>query len=318
MGRTNSTADCLLGVQRGREEAEAAAGDGCAAGSEEALGASLKDPGDTRTYLTTADVRAQAVIVDGLRRAFPGVVLVGEEDEGEEGAAALAERAAWWPAGGQELQGGCGVCGVSVVSEELPDEYRALRLSELVVFIDPLDGTREFVHGRLDAVQTLIGVAWRGRPVAGAIGLPFHDGRAGRAPEAAGSEAAGAVLHGIVGLGLFGLPGGTADADGAAQPGRVCLVCAASKTVKEDVLVKTHAIVGGQTLVAGGCGNKILQLLTGAADVAVFNLGTSLWDTCATEALLAAAGGRLTTLLGHPIDHTAAAPTPNRWNSHFQ
>ena len=65
------------------------------------------------------------------------------------------------------------------------------------------------------------------------------------------------------------------------------LVCVASKSVKDDVLVKAHAIVGGRVLVAGGCGNKILQLLTGKADVTLFNLGTSLWDTCATEVLTA-------------------------------
>jgi hypothetical protein len=31
---------------------------------------------------------------------------------------------------------------------------------------------------------------------------------------------------------------------------------------------------------------KILKVLTGEADVAVLNLKTSLWDTCATEALV--------------------------------
>jgi hypothetical protein len=42
------------------------------------------------------------------------------------------------------------------------------------VFVDPLDGTKEFVDGRLSAVQTLIGVSVYGRAVAGVMGLPFH------------------------------------------------------------------------------------------------------------------------------------------------
>ena len=50
----------------------------------------------------------------------------------------------------------------SLFADELPEEYDAVQLSELVVFIDPLDGTREFVQGRLEAVQTLIGISWRG------------------------------------------------------------------------------------------------------------------------------------------------------------
>jgi len=48
-----------------------------------ALGASLKDAADTRSYLTTADLRAQRVIFDGLRAEFPGLALVGEEDKAD-------------------------------------------------------------------------------------------------------------------------------------------------------------------------------------------------------------------------------------------
>jgi hypothetical protein len=40
--------------------------------------------------------------------------------------------------------------------------------------------------------------------------------------------------------------------------------------------------------------------------------GGSWPGQCATEALLVAAGGALTTLLGTPVEHAAAAPTPNR------
>ena len=256
---------------------------------------------DDRSYLTVADVRAQKVIVDGLRSTFPGLALVGEEDEADEGSAVALEGApSWWPQAVDRA-------GEQVGSEPLPDEYRGIRLDELVVFIDPLDGTREFVQGRLDSVQTLVGVAWRGRPIAGVIGLVFHDHVVGVAPSGAASDAAGCVLHGIVG-GSVHLPRPTeAETRNCSQ-----LVCAASKSVQEPILIKAHAIVGGEVAVAGGCGNKILRLLTGEADVTLFNLGTSLWDSCATQALLVASGGTLTNLIGLPIEHTNQVPTPNR------
>ena len=81
-------------------------------------------------------------------------------------------------------------------------------IEELTVFVDPLDGTREFVEGRLAAVQSLVGVAWRGRAVAGAVGLPFSAGA---------SDAPPAVAYAVAGAG---------DADGkggarAAAPSRV-------------------------------------------------------------------------------------------------
>ncbi len=58
---------------------------------------------------------------------------------------------------------------------EIPAELKELPSEDLCVFIDPLDGTREFVDSRLDAVQNLIGISYRGRPVAGVVGLPFPD-----------------------------------------------------------------------------------------------------------------------------------------------
>ncbi len=44
---------------------------------------------------------------------------------------------------------------------QLPLDLEMLELSHTTVFIDPLDGTREFVEGRLDAVQCLIGIAYK-------------------------------------------------------------------------------------------------------------------------------------------------------------
>merc|ERR1711862_624883 len=43
-------------------------------------------------------------------------------------------------------------------------------------YVDPLDGTREFVEGRLENVACLIGIAKNNRSIAGVIGLPFPNG----------------------------------------------------------------------------------------------------------------------------------------------
>ena len=43
------------------------------------------------------------------------------------------------------------------------------------MFLDPIDGTAEFVKGNLDVVQTLLGISVRGRAVAGVANLPFND-----------------------------------------------------------------------------------------------------------------------------------------------
>jgi hypothetical protein len=42
--------------------------------------------------------------------------------------------------------------------------------SEITIYVDPLDGTREFVKERLENCQVLVGIAIGGESVAGAIG----------------------------------------------------------------------------------------------------------------------------------------------------
>ena len=46
-------------------------------------------------------------------------------------------------------------------------------IQNVTIFVYPLDGTREFVEGRVYNVQSLVGIAVNGYSMAGAIGLPF-------------------------------------------------------------------------------------------------------------------------------------------------
>ncbi len=44
---------------------------------------------------------------------------------------------------------------------------------DVIVWVDPLDGTLSYVKGELDAVTTLIGLSVGSVPVLGIIGYPF-------------------------------------------------------------------------------------------------------------------------------------------------
>ena len=115
------------------------------------------------------------------RAAFgTGLTIVGEEDPPSNEVDVSA------PAKVEELPNGF----------VIPEELASLVLSDITVFIDPVDGTREFVEGRLEAVTSLLGVSYRGRAVAGIMGLPFHP--SGQVQ----------VVLGVVGSpsGLFGVP----------------------------------------------------------------------------------------------------------------
>ena len=58
---------------------------------------------------------------------------------------------------------------------------------QVVVWVDPLDGTKCFVDGKYEWVTTLVGIAYKGTPIAGVISYPFT----------------GELLWGAIGIGVF-------------------------------------------------------------------------------------------------------------------
>ena len=55
---------------------------------------------------------------------------------------------------------------------EFPDEFYE---EDMVVWVDPLDGTSGFVEGHLSHITSLIGLSIGQRPRAGIIHKPFYD-----------------------------------------------------------------------------------------------------------------------------------------------
>lgn len=51
--------------------------------------------------------------------------------------------------------------------------FDTFNVNDAVVWIDPLDGTSDFVKGTLDAVTVLIGLSLNGKSRAGIIHKPF-------------------------------------------------------------------------------------------------------------------------------------------------
>jgi len=238
-------------------------------------------------YLTEADLAAQAAIVAALQNAWPGVHIIGEEDD-----SAPSLRPDDVPSLRRDL---CPeLAGAASVA-----------LDAVTIFVDPLDGTREYVEERLANVQSLVGVAVGGRSVAGAIGLPFPAGDLG---------ADAAAVYGLAGAGAGAVgarPESCRDASLAAPivttgDSKNPLLAAAKTVALED---------GGTAVCVGGAGTKILSVAEGACDLAVMHFGTSLWDTAAPEAVIRARGGRVSDLFGAPLCHMGSPPSGSLKNA---
>ena len=58
--------------------------------------------------------------------------------------------------------------------DEILSEFESFSTEKAVVWIDPLDGTKDFVKGNLPAVTVLIGLAIDGVPKIGVVHNPFQ------------------------------------------------------------------------------------------------------------------------------------------------
>jgi 3'(2'), 5'-bisphosphate nucleotidase len=244
--------------------------------------------------MTVADIRAQQLIVGALERVWPHLQIVGEED-------------CTTPPTDISLR-------LDLVGEaSVPQSLRAVPNDEVVVFIDPLDATKEFTLGRVEAVITLVGIAVRGEPVAGVMYQPFVE--------------QGRTMYGLcAGELLVGVErspkqrtrstgeGGEADGGKPREKKKQRVEVEVEVEVEEKLVVvssRSHPSVqlsalltrlsADRNLSVGGCGHKVLKVMEGEAHVYVGTGGTKKWDTCAPAALLRCVGGRLTDVAGNPL-----------------
>ncbi len=209
--------------------------------------------------VTRADREANALICSALAADFPGIPIVAEESDPASYAGYASAPAAW--------------------------------------FVDPLDGTREFVS-RNGEFAVMIGLAEKGAATLGVIVCP----------------AIGRAFVGSRGAGAFEVA-----EDGSRRAIHVSR--AATLNEAELLMSRSHGVVGLEELAArlgfrkitrcGSAGVKATRIAAGEADVyAQPGRAGALWDACAPEALVLAAGGGVTDARGTVIDY-AARELPN-------
>ena len=238
----------------------------------------FKDPNDAKSALTEADGAAQRAIVNALRSEWGHELrIVGEEDDDD-----------------QESNNDAGdMRDDNPLRRNLVvlDSCLTAKLSDITIYVDPLDGTREFVENRLQNCQSLVGIAVKNKSVAGAVGVPFPEGDL-RIPSS--------IVYGLVGAGV-----GTSGEKLKAVDTTEVRPLLATGDSPMKVMVAARDVVsekfGGKNMLYGGAGNKILATARGEVDCTIQHKFGGPWDTCAPEAVLTAMGGKITDLFGKPI-----------------
>jgi 3'(2'), 5'-bisphosphate nucleotidase len=203
--------------------------------------------------VTAADRRANRLIVERLGRAFPGIPVVAEESA--------------------------------------PAAFEGFREADRVFFVDPLDGTQEFIR-RNGEFAVMIGLVQGRRAMAGVVLAPVT----------------GVAWAGAVGLGAWRI-GPAAErwipvrVSATEALARASIV--ASRSHRSARAERVLAALGAREVRAlGSAGLKGAQVAEGLADAYVDSgRGTKRWDACAVDALVTAAGGRVSDVTGAPIDY---------------
>jgi len=204
--------------------------------------------------VTVADREASRIIVDALSSAFP--------DDG-------------------------------ILSEEEIDALDHRLSKQRVWIIDPIDGTAGYVkHDGDFGVQ--IGLAEKGKPVAGVVYLPFHD----------------VLYYAVKGGGAFAVRNG-GDPVRLQTSGLNNFPDMGLAVSRNHLSNRMHRIIEhfGFTKIVnrGSVGLKVGLIADRSCDIYIHpSPRTKLWDTCAPQIILEEAGGRFTDLFGLEMSYDRA------------
>jgi 3'(2'), 5'-bisphosphate nucleotidase len=201
--------------------------------------------------VTEADRLANTLICERIAREFPGVPIVAEESD--------------------------------------PTTFAEFRKHDRVFFVDPVDGTREFVD-KNGEFAVMVGVLEGNRAVGAVLNAPARD----------------EVFAGWVGQGAFKVVGGKRQDIKVSQiaditQGRLV----GSRSHRGPELERALAALKPKDVVVmGSAGLKGTLVASGIVEAYVApGYAGQRWDACPADALVAAAGGILTDTYGDPIDY---------------
>lgn len=202
-----------------------------------------------RSPVTEADKRVNAFLCDAIAQRFPGDLVVGEES-GFKGA--------------------------------LPATGRAW-------FIDPIDGTKDFIL-KNGEWSVMIGLAIDGRAAAGVVFEPAFD----------------RMYYGAEGEGAWRVSAGerTRLERTAAKDARNAVIVNSRNHPDARIQKVADRLGITEQFAHGSVGCKLARIAEGKADV-YFNFSgkCGMWDTCAPEAIIRQAGGDLVTIQGKHLSY---------------
>ncbi|KAI6645801.1 PH domain leucine-rich repeat-containing protein phosphatase 2-like isoform X3 [Oopsacas minuta] len=232
----------------------------------------LKSKGQTaegaQEYVTQADRRSHQKIVGGLKRVWPNLNVISEERDKVDFSNVK------WPRMDRD----------EVKKFKIsPAETDFVNITDLTIWVDPLDATQEYTENLLDFVTVMVCVAYKGYPLIGIVHLPFKM----------------KTYFAWVGNG-YDLP----PSDYQHEDDKLRIIVSRSHAGDVEALVKKKILGDIEVIQAGGAGFKTLKVLEGQANFYIHVTKIKKWDICAPNAMLNTVKGSMTTLKGDTINYS--------------
>jgi 3'(2'), 5'-bisphosphate nucleotidase len=182
--------------------------------------------------------------------------------------------------------------GVPVIAEEEAAAGRMQQIGARFFLVDPLDGTREFINRNGEFTVNIAEIV-DGKPVRGVVYAPAKNRLF------AGETPGGAIEVAT----RLRTPPDFADAHAihVRKPDAAGMIAVASRSHRDSKTDEYLAAYRIKDFVSAGSSLKFCLVAAGEADIYPRHGRTMEWDTAAGHAVLAAAGGTMTTLDGGPF-----------------
>ncbi|PAA76378.1 hypothetical protein BOX15_Mlig004071g8, partial [Macrostomum lignano] len=247
---------------------------------------------DSAPPVTKADLASNAELVFGFHKSFPWLHVVSEESQ----SAPVDYRA------------------LALASHRNPD-LEPLRhdffvnSNDVLVWVDPLDGTQEFTEHLLQYVSVQVCVAYRGTPLLGVLHFPFANKTYWAWRNSRVSDSLKEQLNLPIVLDKHVLKSDShikGAADKSHRRRRVLISRSHRGAQLNSTARKLFPNESVDLLSAAGAGYKLLLLSKGLADNYLHAGPIKKWDLCAGQAILEAMGGRLNSLRSMGTDSTSS------------
>jgi len=245
----------------------------------------VRNEADIIGYIIDGYIKSYGQMYYGLKKMFPNILIVSEEQDEKEIEIALST--------------------VETPDDKNPEVELMLHginvdvpADDVAVWIDPLDATQEYIEDLKQYVTTMVCVAVRGVPILGIIHQPFDQ------KTAWGFGGQNLVSKSVSdNLGQF-----------HSKPDMSKAKIIVSRSHSADVEKVAKMTLGQNITVtpAGGAGYKTWEVIKGTQDAYIHTTLIKKWDICAGAAILNALGGKMTTLNGGTIDFGRADQQKHR------